>query len=322
MTSGINKKGIFAVLVAALLAGCSSGAVRAPITDAAEKKPAVKKVEPVVTDIQTKKVAQPEKDWRPQVYVVQKGDTLYGIAFNHGLDYHELIEINSIQNPDVIQAGQELRLFKAVPGAVAETPKVKTVEIKQPVIPVKDQPKVAILPYSDQAVVEIQKLQEVVRKPEPVVVAKIEPKPEPKPELKPKLEVATEPVPSDDSVEWGMPTLGKVIAEFSESDNRKGIDITGIKGQNIVASAAGKVVYSGNGLRGYGKLIIIKHNNTYLSAYAHNDQVLVKEGQTVTKGQKIAEMGNTDSDQVKLHFEIRKLGKPVDPSKYLTYSRP
>jgi lipoprotein NlpD len=179
-----------------------------------------------------------------------------------------------------------------------------------------------MLPYSDQAVAEIQKLQEVVRKPEPVVVAKVEPKLEPKPEPKPKLEVINDTVPSDESLEWGMPTLGKVIAEFSESDNRKGIDITGTKGQNIVASAAGKVVYSGNGLRGYGKLIIIKHNNTYLSAYAHNDQVMVKEGQTVTKGQKIAEMGNTDSDQVELHFEIRKLGKPVDPSKYLTYSRP
>ena len=119
-----------------------------------------------------------------------------------------------------------------------------------------------------------------------------------------------------------MPTLGKVIAEFSESDNRKGVDISGTKGQNIVASAAGKVVYSGNGLRGYGKLIIIKHNNTYLSAYAHNDQVIVKEGQSVSKGQKIAEMGNTDSEQVILHFEIRKLGKPVDPYKYLLYRKP
>jgi len=321
MISGIVN-GIFAVLVAAVLAGCSSGAVRAPISDATEKKPLVKRVEPVVTDIQSKKNAQPEKDWRPQIYVVQKGDTLYGIAFNHGLDYHELIEINNIQNPDVIQAGQELRLFKAGSGNGAELPKTKGLEIKQPVIPVKDQPKVAMLPYSDQAVAEIQKLQEVVRKPEPVVVAKVEPKLEPKPEPKPKLEVINDTVPSDESLEWGMPTLGKVIAEFSESDNRKGIDITGTKGQNIVASAAGKVVYSGNGLRGYGKLIIIKHNNTYLSAYAHNDQVMVKEGQTVTKGQKIAEMGNTDSDQVELHFEIRKLGKPVDPSKYLTYSRP
>ena len=114
-----------------------------------------------------------------------------------------------------------------------------------------------------------------------------------------------------------MPTQGKLIAGFSEPAKRKGIDISGKLGQPVVASAAGKVVYSGSGLRGYGKLIIIKHNKTYLSAYAHNDKLLVKEGQTVTRGQKIAEMGNTDADQVKLHFEVRYHGKPVDPAKYL-----
>jgi lipoprotein NlpD len=100
------------------------------------------------------------------------------------------------------------------------------------------------------------------------------------------------------------------------------VDIAGRRGQPVVASAAGKVVYSGSGLRGYGKLVIIKHNKTFLSAYAHNDQILVKEGQSVSKGQKIAEMGETDSDQVKLHFEIRKFGKPVDPGQYLPLIKP
>jgi lipoprotein NlpD len=119
-----------------------------------------------------------------------------------------------------------------------------------------------------------------------------------------------------------MPTQGKLIGSFSEADNRKGIDIAGKLGQPIFASAPGKVVYSGSGLRGYGKLLIIKHNKTYLSAYAHNDQLLVKEGETVTRGQKIAEMGNTDSDQVKLHFEVRRLGKPVDPANYLSLGKP
>ncbi len=118
-------------------------------------------------------------------------------------------------------------------------------------------------------------------------------------------------------MEWGMPTKGKVIGQFSESANRKGIDIAGKLGQPVMASAAGKVVYSGSGLRGYGKLIIIKHNKTYLSAYAHNDKILVKEGQSVSRGQKIAEMGNTDAKQVELHFEVRRFGKPVDPAKYL-----
>jgi len=99
------------------------------------------------------------------------------------------------------------------------------------------------------------------------------------------------------------------------------VDIAGSKGQPVGASAAGKVVYSGSGLRGYGKLVIIKHNKTFLSAYAHNEQILVKEGQSVTKGQKIAEMGSTDADQVKLHFEIRKFGKPVDPAKFLNLAK-
>ena len=114
-----------------------------------------------------------------------------------------------------------------------------------------------------------------------------------------------------------MPTMGKIIADFSEAANKKGIDIAGKLGQPVTASAPGKVVYSGSGLRGYGKLVIIKHNKTYLSAYAHNDQVLVKEGQSVARGQKIAEMGNSDAEQVKLHFEVRRFGKPVDPAKYL-----
>ena len=104
---------------------------------------------------------------------------------------------------------------------------------------------------------------------------------------------------------------------FSEAASLKGIDIAGAAGQPVAASAGGKVVYAGTGLRGYGKLIIIKHNGTYLSAYAHNRDILVKEGQQVTKGQKIAEMGNSDADQVKLHFEIRRQGKPMDPLKYL-----
>lgn len=119
----------------------------------------------------------------------------------------------------------------------------------------------------------------------------------------------------EDGIRWAWPTTGKVVHGYSDSN--KGIDISGRSGQAVIAAADGKVVYSGTGLRGYGKLIIIKHNKTFLSAYAHNSQLLVKEGQSVKKGQKIAEMGNSDADQVKLHFEIRRFGKPVDPMQYL-----
>ena len=120
-----------------------------------------------------------------------------------------------------------------------------------------------------------------------------------------------------DQLAWAWPAKGKIVAGFSETANLKGIDIAGTAGEPVRASAPGRVVYAGNGLRGYGKLIIIKHNGTYLSAYAHNREILVKEGQQVTRGQKIAEMGNTDADQVKLHFEIRRHGKPIDPTKFL-----
>jgi lipoprotein NlpD len=117
-------------------------------------------------------------------------------------------------------------------------------------------------------------------------------------------------------VEWAWPASGRVLAGFSESTN-KGVDIAGKVGDPVLASASGRVVYSGQGLRGYGKLIIIKHNPTYLSAYAHNNNLLVKEGQNVVRGQKIAEIGSTDASQAKLHFEIRRLGKPIDPVKLL-----
>ena len=136
---------------------------------------------------------------------------------------------------------------------------------------------------------------------------------------KPNTENKTESKPTTESpedIEWAWPTKGKVIANFNEASN-KGLDIAGTTGQPVNAAAAGKVIYSGSDLRGYGKLVIIKHNSTYLSVYAHNNQILVKEGQQISADQKIAEMGSTDSSSVKLHFEIRRLGKSVDPSKYL-----
>jgi lipoprotein NlpD len=161
-------------------------------------------------------------------------------------------------------------------------------------------------------------------------IARIEPRrselnPEAKPESKPALKPMPEAPPvakaeaqgdDDEKVDWAWPLAGKVVARFADPGN-KGLDIAGKLGDPVHASAPGRVVYSGSGLRGYGKLVIIKHNPTYLSAYAHNNQILVKEGQNVTKGQKIGEVGATDTDTPKLHFEIRRLGKPVDPLKFL-----
>lgn len=242
-----------------------------------------------------------EQDWRPEFYVVQKGDTLYSIAFNFGFDYHDLADLNGISDPTLIHVGQKIRLFPAAGSTVPQISASSTVDIK-------DQPVVAKLPYSTKAVTQIQKMQQAAQ---------------PRPKVKTSSPAAPILVSTaeDSPVAWGMPASGRIIAGFSENDHRKGIDIAGERGQSVSASAGGKVVYAGSGLRGYGKLIIIKHNSTYLSAYAHNDRLLVKEGQVVSRGQKIAEMGSTDANRVELHFEIRKLGKPVDPAKYLPLPR-
>ncbi len=257
--------------------------------------------------IVTSAASQKTAETLSKTYVVQKGDTLYSIAFLHGVDYREVAELNNLKDPAAIQIGQQLRLNVPVAEPVIK-PETRPVVVQQPfrLGGIKSQPKVGRLAYTEQALAQADRMQEDVPQTAPVVVAE---KSQPGNLAKDQGE--------DEALEWGMPTSGKVIADFSESANRKGVDIVGKRGQAIVASASGKVVYSGSGLRGYGKLIIIKHNKTFLSAYAHNDQILVKEGQNVGKGQKIAEMGNSDADQVKLHFEIRKLGKPMDPAKYL-----
>jgi lipoprotein NlpD len=180
---------------------------------------------------------------------------------------------------------------------------------------VKSEPLARKLPYSRENVALLQggEAQRILPPPAASAAAPAAPAVAPRQEPADKPDAA---VDDEDKVEWGWPAQGKIVAGFSEASN-KGLDIAGKLGDPVIASAPGRVVYSGSGLRGYGKLVIIKHNKTYLSAYAHNKDILVKEGQSVVKGQKIAEVGNTDSDTPKLHFEIRKLGKPVDPAKYL-----
>lgn len=311
----------FLVAVSAVLGGCATKH-SAPVI---ERAPAVKKTAPK---------SQPrEADWRPQTHTVQKGETLYGISLEYGFDYKELAELNGIEPPYIIRIGQQLRIAAAQQVAVATPlkPAPAVVEKTPEAVPapanalLKTQPKAAKVPYSAEA----------ERQPSPVVAkaeaASVKPVP---PSAKPaaveedrkaaalpedgrKKETAPVTADDDDNVEWNWPVTGKILAGFNENASAKGVDIAGKTGQPVLAAAPGKVVYSGSGLRGYGKLVIIKHNKTYLSAYAHNSQILVKEGQGVLKGQRIAEMGDTDTDRVKLHFEIRRLGKPVDPVKYL-----
>jgi lipoprotein NlpD len=289
----------------------------------------------------------------PPSYTVKPGDTLYKIALDHGLDYRELAAWNNIENVNVIRVGQVLRLsppgeapvatageggvttapLRSAPlvsGSLAGAPGV-TVTPGAPATPgttpsgatspptgvaqgnLKTSPKAIKQPYSDQAVRDITLAATAIPAPPGEAIRPAGP-----PEARP--EPARAPPPDDgddDRLDWLWPAKGRVVAGFSETANLKGIDIAGKEGDAVVASAPGKVVYAGSGLRGYGKLIIIKHNKTYLSAYAHNKEILVKEGEQVKKGQRIAEMGSSDADQVKLHFEIRRLGKPMDPARYL-----
>ncbi|MDX8380170.1 MAG: peptidoglycan DD-metalloendopeptidase family protein [Gallionella sp.] len=300
------KQFFVGLLVAVIVSGCASSGRHAPI------------IERSVLGMHAKaQGGRRRADGLADVYVVKKGDTLYGIAFNYGLNPDDLAEFNNIQDPTLIQVGQQIRLLSATPLSHpinAQRPIVEShpIEDTRPLVEskrvqsfVKEQPKVVKYAYSETAVAKAEAEQ---KNAVPRVVTQRPPR-------------HRREVRGNNALQWILPTQGKLISGFSESANRKGIDIAGKLGQAIYASAPGKVVYSGSGLRGYGKLLIIKHNKKFLSAYAHNNKLLVKEGQVVKRGQKIAEMGKTDSDRVKLHFEVRRLGKPVDPANYLPLAK-
>lgn len=302
-----------ALIVAALLAGCAS-TVRAPVIErAATRPPPAAPAQPVLPPVRA--VAET----RPDSYTVKRGDTLYAIALDHGLDYREIALWNGLADPNLIREGQVLQL---------KAPESQDVQVHPITLPGATQtrplpPSGEAIAAESKAVKPLQSEQSIALLSKPGAASKPEAKAVPPPEarapVQPPLaraEPQSLPDASEDRVDWAWPARGRVLAGFSDPVN-KGVDIAGRKGEPVYASAAGRVVYSGEGLRGYGKLVIIKHNNTYLSAYAHNDSILVKEGQTVSKGQRIAEIGSTGTDQTKLHFEIRRLGKPVDPLKLL-----
>ncbi len=267
------------------------------------------------------------EDWRPQYYVVKKGDTLYSIALDHGQDYKDLAAWNQIEDPSKISIDQRIRLFS--PNSPADGPRRDPTPLPEPapVVPiaVKGEPKAHKLAYSDRAFAQLKQVPTAV----PPTAATTSPlaidsgnKAVPKPVASPNVGAIPVTVPRLPSgagkIVWEWPADGKVLYPFGQGTNQKGLGIEGSAGQPITAAAPGKVVYSGSGLRGYGKLVIVKHNDSYLSVYAHGSQILVKEGQSVAKGQKIAEMGRAEGEQATmLHFEIRLLGKPIDPLELL-----
>jgi lipoprotein NlpD len=237
-----------------------------------------------------------ENAGKPGFYTVKPGDTLIRIGLESGQSYKDISRWNGLDNPNKIEVGQVLRTLPPVVEAGAVTKPVTSGTVTTTPIATASAP-VPAKPASAASAASAA----TAAASAPVKVA-----------MAPSSNAAS----ADDDIAWLWPSKGAVIAEFDESKN-KGVDITGSAGDAVVAAADGKVVYAGAGLRGYGNLIILKHNNTYLTAYAHNQSLQVKEDQSVKKGQKIAEMGSSDADRVKLHFEVRRQGKPVDPLKYL-----
>ena len=276
-------------------------------------------------------------------YRVQSGDTLYAIAFNHGVDYRDLAQWNHIPQPYRIYVGQELRLdapsamasTAPAPGSpvIAAVPESSSATSITPLTPAPPAPRPASpppKPPASSAMFETVPADQTPAPPPPVdapppkVVATNPPPPVTPP--KPVVVAPTEPPkPSEPppqlnagGVSWRWPASGSVVGTFVSGDQtRQGIDIAGNEGDPVTATADGEVVYSGNGLIGYGELIIIKHNANFLSAYGHNRKRLVQEGERVKAGQRIAEMGATSAARNELHFEIRKNGKPVNPLEFL-----
>lgn len=341
---------IASLFISIALVACKSyPSSPAPVVDISTKSEHAASSTKSTPSSSTKSAPTQEKDWRPDLYVVKKGDTLFSIGLEHGFDYKEIAQDNQIEPPYTIKIGQTLKLKNLKSNEKSKQPERKVDEKKS--VDKKSDEEVVTKPLqADTALPQGKPLNEpIVGKPlddgkantatipagepsnaaqttttqnpstiqNPANTADINDKLAPQSRTTSRLANSTPSASLPNTTEWSWPTKGKVVNPFNESSNAKGIDIEGVMGQEINAAGSGKVIYNGADLRGYGNMVIIKHDKDYLSVYAHNSKSLVKEGQQINKGQKIAEMGNSGTDKVKLHFEIRFQGKSVDPMKYL-----
>ena len=304
MLSELKWSSVLVGMASLLLAACSSTYNRAPVEDrspVANKAPVVTAAPatvpasaPAATDA-NKPLPGAENAGKVGYYAIKPGDTLIRIGLENGQNWKDLVKWNNLENPNIIEVGQVLRVIApGLDGNAAATRPVTTARVETRPLDAKG----AATPASGSA------------SSAPTPIASVAAAPSSAPAPSPAAR------DTDDDVNWAWPATGAVTAPFDEG-KAKGLSIGGKAGDPVLAAADGRVVYAGSGLRGYGNLIILKHNNTYLTAYAHNQTLLVKEDQAVRRGQKIAEMGSSDADSVKLHFEIRKQGKPVDPARLL-----
>jgi lipoprotein NlpD len=289
---------------AALVAGgCTLTPNRAPIEDrSATPRATVVAASPAVSPASApgeavKPVVADSNSGRPGYYTIKPGDTLIRIGLDNGQNWKDLMRWNNLGNPNQIEVGQVIRIVApGVDPATATTRPVTTARVETR--PLDARPASAVVAQGAASGVAGQ--------------ASVSPAPAPAA----AAAAAAAPRDGDDDVAWGWPASASVSTPFDDARN-KGLVFRGKAGDPVFAAADGRVVYAGSGLRGYGNLIILKHNPTYLTAYAHNQTLLVKDDQAVKKGQKIAEMGSTDADGVQLHFEIRRQGKPIDPARLL-----
>lgn len=308
---GRGGKLVLALVGVMLGAGCSFRTLnQAPVEDrgSVPSRPVPVITAPVVEPASSgvKPAVMADNAGKPGYYTVRPGDTLIRIGLDSGQNWRDVARWNNMDNPNQLEVGQVLRITPPVALSGAAAPAATPSSAAGRPLPSSPVASVVASPVPDAASAKPLAGASAATGSTAAVPAVAAASP-------PATHAAAT---GDDDMGWIWPANGAVLAGFDEQKN-KGVDIGGAAGDAVVAAADGRVVYAGAGLRGYGNLIILKHNNTYLTAYAHNQTLLAKEDQTVRKGQKIAEMGNSDADRVKLHFEVRRQGKPVDPVKYL-----
>lgn len=290
------------LMVVLTLVGCASSQHKAPVEDrGVGSKPATTVAAPTPPAAAPEAVKMPgaENSGKPGYYTIKPGDTLIRVGLDQGQNWRDIAKWNNIDNPNLIEVGQVIRVLP--PGAeppVMGTRPVTTAKVETK--PLDSKPVAGATPVATTATAG------------PAVATS----PGASAPATPPTVATSTGRDADDDVNWQWPANGSVVSQFDEGKT-KGLAIAGRAGDPVVAAADGQAVYVGSAIRGYGNLIVIKHNSRYLTAYAHNQALLVKEGQTVRRGQRIAEMGSTDADRVQLHFEIRRQGKPVDPAKLL-----